>query len=77
MAKLVRIVAKQSNGLFGFEIDDEVVSILPLINESETMITFKTPDGKLFSANIVKKETNTVYFDSYYVDSIVQLGDNK
>jgi hypothetical protein len=77
MAKLVRIVAKQSNGMFGFKIDDEVVSILPLIGESKTTITFRTPNGNLFSANIVKKETNTVFFDSYYVDSIVQLGDDK
>jgi hypothetical protein len=77
MAKLVRIVAKQLNGMFGVDSENEVVSILPLIGESKTTITFRTPNGNLFSANIVKKETNTVFFDSYYVDSIVQLGDDK
>ena len=77
MAKLVRIVAKQSNGMFGVDSENEVVSILPLIGESKTTITFRVPNGNLFSANIVKKETNTVFFDSYYVDSIVQLGDDK
>jgi hypothetical protein len=71
MAKLVRIVSNHSSGMFGFEIDNEVVSILPLISESETTITFRVPNGNLFSANIVKKETNTVFFDSYYVSDVI------
>lgn len=68
MAKLVRIVYHNPNSMFD---DDKIVSILPLISESETMITFKTPDGRLFSATILEKDTNTIYFDTYDVSDVV------
>jgi hypothetical protein len=42
-----------------------------LISESETMITFKIPNGRLFSATILEKNTNTIYFDTYDVSDVV------
>ena len=73
MAKLVRIVSNHSSGMFGIDPENEVISILPLISESATTITFHAPNGNKFSANILKKETNAGYFVSYYVDSVMQI----
>ena len=77
MAKLVRIVSNHSSGMFGIDPENEVISILPLISESDTTITFHAPNGNKFSANILKKEINAGYFVSYYVDSVTQLEDDK